>query len=65
MIKVQVEDYCEHCLDFSPDVTKPERHLTSNDEFVLSDTIIQCQYRKRCAGIKRYLEQQIKTSTVP
>ena len=62
MIKVAVEDYCQRCLDFTPDVTKPERLYTIGDPdgFVVSDTIIRCRYRKRCTGIKRYLEQQAK-----
>lgn len=65
MIKVAVEDYCQQCLDFTPDVTKPERLYSADmpDGMVLSDTIIRCEYRKRCAGIKRYLEQQAKGET--
>lgn len=62
MIVVTVEDYCQACLDFKPEVTPPTRLYSSfdNAEVVFTDTIIQCQYRKRCAGIKRYLEQQVK-----
>ena len=62
MIKIEVEDYCQLCLDFTPDVTKPERlySLECPDGMVMSDTIVRCEYRKRCAGIKRYLDQQIK-----
>lgn len=62
MIKVVVEDYCQQCLDFTPDVTKPEKlyPIGNPDGFIMSDTVIRCEYRKRCAGIKRYLEQQLK-----
>lgn len=61
MIRVEVEDYCHTCLDFNPDVTKAQRvMLPGNEELVLSDTIIRCEYRKRCAGIKRHLEHQMK-----
>lgn len=65
MIKVEVEEYCQQCLDFTPDVTKPERLYTADnpDGFIMSDTIIRCEYRKRCAGIKRYLDQQAKGET--
>lgn len=65
MIKVEVEEYCQQCLDFTPDVTKPERLYTADnpDGFIMSDTIIRCEYRKRCAGIKRYLDQQSKGET--
>lgn len=64
MIKLDVEEYCHKCLDFSPEVTKPERVTDKDGKFVgYSDTIIQCKYRKRCSGIKRYLEHQIKGAT--
>ena len=59
MIKLVVEPYCQQCLDFSPDVTKPERVCYDG----YTDTIIQCEYRKRCAAIKRFLEQQSKEDT--
>ena len=60
MIRLNVEEYCHQCLDFTPDVIPPVRMLAENEEHVRTDTIIQCEYRKRCAGIKRYLEQQTK-----
>ena len=64
MICVKVEEYCQQCLDFNPDVTHPERVYGIGGEVVLqTDTIIRCTYRKRCAGIKRYLEQRDKEET--
>ena len=60
MIRIDVEGYCHNCLDFEADVTKPVRDIHDN---VWSDTVIQCEYRKRCAGIRRYLEQQSKYET--
>lgn len=59
MIRLNVEDYCHNCLDFSPDVIKAER-IIIGDETSYSDTIVQCEYRKRCQAIKRYLEHQTK-----
>ena len=62
MIKIAVEDYCQQCLDFTPDVSKPERLYTiDNSDGFITDTIVRCEYRKRCAGIKRFLEQQSKS----
>ncbi len=64
MIRVEVEDYCQQCMDFSPDVTKPDRYWLRPNGGVEApfgtDTIIRCEYRKRCAGIRRFLEQQMK-----
>lgn len=60
MIRVEVEEYCHNCLDFSPDVTRPERVNMALYGECWTDTIVRCEYRKRCASIKRYLEQQAK-----
>lgn len=60
MIRIEVEEYCHNCLDFSPDITKPERVITALYGESWTDTIVRCEYRKRCASIKRYLEQQAK-----
>ena len=60
MIRIDVEGYCHNCLDFEADVTKPVRDLRDN---AWSDTVVQCEHRKRCAGIRRYLEQQSKSET--
>lgn len=58
-IKLEVEDYCQECMDFEADVTGPQR-VRFCSETALSDTIVRCEYRKRCAALKRYLEGYIK-----
>lgn len=64
MIRIEVEDYCQDCLSFEADVTKPERMYSGADEcFVVGDTIVRCEYRKRCASITRYLEKRDKKET--
>lgn len=63
MIRIEVEDYCHQCLDFEADVTKPERLYIGIEDRVLGDTVVHCKYRKRCAAIKRFLEQQAKEAT--
>ena len=60
MIRVNVEEYCHQCLDFNPDVIPPIRSVDEKGKHVQTDTIIQCKYRKRCAGIRRYFEQLAK-----
>lgn len=62
-IKLEVESYCESCLDFEADVTKPERTTVwtiapSTATTCQTDTIVKCKYAKRCEAIKRYLEKQ-------
>lgn len=59
-IKLEVEGYCQECMDFKADVTGPERAIYGNKELVfVSDTIVRCEYRNRCRNIKRYLERQL------
>lgn len=65
MIRIDVEDYCHACMDFSPAVIKPTRevvHSFGHTEPIViqSDTIVQCEYRKRCDAIKKYLMRQSK-----
>ena len=60
MIRVNVEEYWNQCLDFNPDVIPPIRSVDEKGEHTQTDTIIQCKYRKRCSNIKRFLEQQAK-----
>lgn len=58
-IKLEVEDYCQECMDFSADVAAPVKaHIPGQDDLILTDTIVRCEYRNRCRAIKRYLERQ-------
>lgn len=60
MIRIYVEDYCQSCMEFAPDVTPPQRSFSDNGAVIQTDTIIQCKHRRRCEAIKRYLDQQMK-----
>ena len=65
MIRLNVEEYCHQCLDFSPDVTDPERVFSQDGKTIMqSDTIIQCAHRRRCEAIKKYLIRQAKDEAV-
>lgn len=60
MIRLAVEPYCEDCLVFDPDVDRLQKMCCGDDLVSRTDTIIRCSYRYRCAGIKRYLEREMK-----
>lgn len=60
MIVVDVQEYCDECLDFRPDVKHPERLMNGLGEIIQSDTVIRCTNAGRCEGIKRYLERRMK-----
>jgi hypothetical protein len=61
MIKLDVKDYCHACMDFSADVIEPVKYEANDNHIILTDTIIQCEYRRRCEAIRKYLERQTKT----
>lgn len=58
MITLKVEDYCQNCPEFDPDVDK-DRYETidydmrarSSDRVVFCSTTVTCQHRHRCAAI--------------
>lgn len=64
MITIDVAEYCSECLDFQPDVEKPQKlyaditEITEITEITVTDTVIRCENRKRCEHIRRYLERK-------
>ena len=58
MIQLQVEPYCHQCPDFCSEVMKTDPVYLGDTKLTLSDTIVKCAYRKRCAGIYRYLNNR-------
>lgn len=64
MICIDVEEYCQACLDFSPDVIPARKQIADwGDGYEQTDTVIQCAYRRRCKAIKEYLVRQAKEET--
>lgn len=59
-IKIEVQPYCGHCLEFEPDVVKPLKVTNDDGELILGDTAVRCKYAKRCENIKKYLMRQKK-----
>lgn len=61
MIRVDVEPYCDGCLEFVPDVTYPEKYCLDERMIMLtSDTVITCENRKRCKNLVKHLEKKLK-----
>ena len=47
MIKIEVADYCNECMDFDPDVERPQKLYNFGEEITISDTVIRCANRNR------------------
>lgn len=62
MIKLEVEEYCQECPAFEPDVDSNTWYDPTDNLPSVSDTIIHCRYRKRCANMVRYLERKMKNN---
>lgn len=58
MIKIEVADYCNDCMDFDPDVERPQKVYSFNEELIISDTVVRCANRNRCRNIARYLKKK-------
>ena len=62
MIRVDVQEYCDCCCDFEPEVVRPKKYFKDDyDEITVGDTIIRCTHAKRCEAIRRYLMRQDAT----
>ncbi len=61
MIKLDVDNWCDNCNEFSPNVAVTEYEYadymcgTMRTDY---DTVVTCEHRDRCAAIKRYLEEE-------
>lgn len=51
MITIDVAEYCSACMDFDPDVQRPQKAYGMSEEIVISDTVIRCSNRNRCKNI--------------
>ena len=58
-IQLDIQPYCQDCLVFDPDVERPQKVYNLDEELIISDTVIRCNRRRTCAGIKRYLEKEL------
>lgn len=61
MIRIEVEPYCNDCPAFEPDVERPTKILADNEYVYISDTVVRCENRGRCASFMRYLERRLKS----
>ena len=54
MIKLEVQEYCQTCSKFEPDVEHPTELYADGELYtIIGDTIIRCEYRHFCERIYR------------
>jgi hypothetical protein len=58
MIRVEVQDYCQSCLEFEPDVENPTLLYAAFEVIEQTDTVIRCKHRTRCENIKRHIDKE-------
>lgn len=59
MIRLDIQGYCDACCDFRPDVVDSYNFVGPDGSVVRSDTVVRCEYARRCEAIKRYLLRRI------
>lgn len=62
MIKLDIKDYCENCPDFRPEVDKETVYMENFEDPLeparICETIITCEYAKRCECIYKKARKQ-------
>ena len=56
-ITLKVDDYCQECPEFEPDV---HRQVIYGMDERMFDTTIRCEHRGKCDRLIEYLEKKIK-----
>lgn len=59
MIKLDVQEYCHECANFTADVKEPEKYYTGLNIVEMTDTLVRCEYRELCENLVRYLRKQV------
>lgn len=59
MIKLNVCEYCQSCLEFKPVVAEGLNFLFANDTLLgsIGDTIVECENRYKCEILYNYLKK--------
>ena len=60
MIRLNVEEYCHTCNNFSPTYEQPAVSYGGGQEFFRTDGIVTCEYRKMCLNIARHISKKTK-----
>lgn len=64
MIRLDVEDYCNDCLDFEPEVVERPMHLETLDPYVtpvfVGDTIVKCTKCDLCKNLMNHLHRKFR-----
>lgn len=60
MIRLEIQPYCDNCLNFDPDVKEPQRFYCGSDAVSQTDTVIRCSHRNECERLLRYLKNATK-----
>lgn len=65
MIKLDVCEYCQDCLNFEPEVTqRPDglRFFSDGRSQFISDTVVQCEHRYKCEILYSHLKRENKNA---
>lgn len=56
-----LQDFCEYCPDFEPEIIKESISSLADRK---SCTSIRCVNRKKCAGIAKHIERNLRNDRV-
>ena len=59
MIRLEVEDYCQNCIEFDPEKEViAKQYMESKDEEYL--TFVICKNANKCRGLVRHLKKKME-----
>lgn len=59
MIRLEVQPYCDDCMEFEPDVERPIAFYADFEIIEkMGDTIVRCQHRKHCKSLVDYIKSK-------
>ena len=58
MIRLDVQDYCQECLEFTAEVERPIKFVADDKIITQTDTIVSCSKKPLCSGLKRWIESE-------
>jgi hypothetical protein len=57
MIELIVEEYCQECPEFSPDIDKDIARAWNNGKMIFNTTVF-CKYAYRCKQMEKYFSRR-------
>lgn len=64
MIKLDVCEYCQDCLEFAPYVDqRPDLYYSNGEQYLCGDTVVKCANHCKCKVLYSHLKKENNDGT--